>query len=134
MTRVRFAQVLALGALFVLSALPAQAQTNSPDNPECLGSSCGRPSGPGPRRRLPPGAQSAEAGSRPGPTFQSARAITSAETGSSRVSRCVTSRKRSASSVRSISDRAAGDGFRPAGIWAVMSNRSFRVQSGAFTI
>lgn len=43
MTRVRFAQVAALGALFLLTSLPAQAQTNSPDNPECLGSSCGKP-------------------------------------------------------------------------------------------
>ncbi|WP_224370259.1 cell-cell cohesion MYXO-CTERM protein MtsC [Hyalangium versicolor] len=43
MTRIRFAQVAALGALFLLTAVPAQAQTNSTDNPECLGSSCGRP-------------------------------------------------------------------------------------------
>lgn len=43
MTRNRFIPSLALGALFLLSALPAQAQTNAVDNPECLGSSCGRP-------------------------------------------------------------------------------------------
>ncbi|MFL5343791.1 MAG: cell-cell cohesion MYXO-CTERM protein MtsC [Hyalangium sp.] len=45
MTRNRLAPVLALGALFILTSLPAQAQTPTPDavNPECLGSSCGRP-------------------------------------------------------------------------------------------
>ena len=43
MTRSRFLPFAALGALFLLSALPAQAQTNAVDNPECLGSSCGRP-------------------------------------------------------------------------------------------
>jgi hypothetical protein len=43
MTSVRFAQMVALGALFVFPPLPAQAQTNSVDNPECLGSACGRP-------------------------------------------------------------------------------------------
>ncbi len=43
MTRSRLTQIFALGALFFLSSLPAQAQTNSPDNPECLGSTCGRP-------------------------------------------------------------------------------------------
>jgi uncharacterized protein (TIGR03382 family) len=43
MTSNRCIPFLALGALFFLSALPAQAQTNAVDNPECLGSSCGRP-------------------------------------------------------------------------------------------
>jgi hypothetical protein len=35
--------VLILGGLFALPPTPAQAQTNAVDNPECLGSSCGRP-------------------------------------------------------------------------------------------
>jgi hypothetical protein len=43
MTRFRLAQFLALGALFLFTPLPVQAQTNAVDNPECLGSSCGRP-------------------------------------------------------------------------------------------
>jgi uncharacterized protein (TIGR03382 family) len=43
MTRTRLIPVAALGALFFFSALPVQAQTNAVDNPECLGSSCGRP-------------------------------------------------------------------------------------------
>jgi hypothetical protein len=42
MTNLRFAQMLALGALFSLSSSPAYAQA-SQDNPECLGSACGRP-------------------------------------------------------------------------------------------
>jgi uncharacterized protein (TIGR03382 family) len=43
MTRTRLAPLLALGALFFLTSLPAQAQTNATDNPECLGSNCGKP-------------------------------------------------------------------------------------------
>jgi uncharacterized protein (TIGR03382 family) len=43
MTRTRLSPLLALGALFFLTALPAQAQTADAPNPECLGSSCGKP-------------------------------------------------------------------------------------------
>jgi len=43
MTLTRSAPALLLGALFFLAA-PAQGQSNNnPDNPECLGDSCGRP-------------------------------------------------------------------------------------------
>ncbi|MBN1203926.1 MAG: thrombospondin type 3 repeat-containing protein [Myxococcaceae bacterium] len=42
MTHNRFAQIAALGVLF-FSTSPVLAQTNAVDNPECLGSSCGRP-------------------------------------------------------------------------------------------
>ncbi|SEU38040.1 cell-cell cohesion MYXO-CTERM protein MtsC [Stigmatella erecta] len=42
MTFQRIASVLTLGTLFLL-APGAQAQTNSVDNPECLGSQCGKP-------------------------------------------------------------------------------------------
>lgn len=44
MTVARLASVLALGAFFCLSPSEAQAQSNNnPDNPECLGTSCGAP-------------------------------------------------------------------------------------------
>lgn len=43
MTLARFSPALLLGAFFFLAA-PAQAQSNdNPDNPECLGDSCGAP-------------------------------------------------------------------------------------------
>ena len=42
MTLSRIAPVLTLGVLFLLPA-PAPAQTNGADNPECLGTQCGRP-------------------------------------------------------------------------------------------
>ncbi|MBZ4400251.1 thrombospondin type 3 repeat-containing protein [Myxococcus sp. MISCRS1] len=44
MSRVRFAPVLMLGAMLVVNPGLAQAQSNdNPDNPECLGDSCGKP-------------------------------------------------------------------------------------------
>ncbi|MFP2925541.1 cell-cell cohesion MYXO-CTERM protein MtsC [Pyxidicoccus sp. 3LG] len=44
MTLARIATALTLGAVFLLSPAVAQAQSNNnPDNPECLGDSCGRP-------------------------------------------------------------------------------------------
>jgi uncharacterized protein (TIGR03382 family) len=43
----RFAPLAALGALLVLTALPAQAQSQDAVNPECLGQSCGKPKNEG---------------------------------------------------------------------------------------
>ncbi|MCP3138991.1 cell-cell cohesion MYXO-CTERM protein MtsC [Pyxidicoccus xibeiensis] len=44
MTLARIATALTLGAVFLLSPAVAQAQSNNnPNNPECLGDSCGRP-------------------------------------------------------------------------------------------
>jgi uncharacterized protein (TIGR03382 family) len=43
MKRIYLVQLIVLGALFAFVPLPARAQTNSANNPECLGLRCGTP-------------------------------------------------------------------------------------------